>query len=213
MVVRATPTEIKYDDKYDGLTASHGHGEHAHLGGNLVQGDPMSFAPMTWEWVVKRFNIRSMMDLGSGSGLVAANFHRMGVISYAVDGLRDNSDFNMHPTLHWDITQGPLYCPVDLVYCVEMVEHIDERYVENIFETFKNGKYILMTFANPNEPGHHHVNCQWVDYWINHMQSHGMMYTPSDSEKIRSIATQESAAYLARAGLLFINHNRFPANK
>jgi hypothetical protein len=43
-------------------------GEHPDLGGNLRHGDTGGFTPQVWDWVVRRFAIRSMLDVGCGEG-------------------------------------------------------------------------------------------------------------------------------------------------
>jgi hypothetical protein len=39
-----------------------------HLGGNVTVGDPHTWCPSVWDYVISRFGVRSMMDLGSGCG-------------------------------------------------------------------------------------------------------------------------------------------------
>jgi hypothetical protein len=47
-----------------------------HLGGNVREGDPYTFCPQVWSYVIERFAIRSVLDLGSGIGYAADFFHR-----------------------------------------------------------------------------------------------------------------------------------------
>jgi hypothetical protein len=50
----------------------------------------------------------------------------------AVDGLVDSAGSAAYPTLAHDITKGPVCTRVDLVYCHEVVEHIEELYLDNL---------------------------------------------------------------------------------
>jgi hypothetical protein len=38
------------------------------LGGNVHNGDPFSYAPSVWTYVVQRFSLRSVLDVGCGQG-------------------------------------------------------------------------------------------------------------------------------------------------
>ena len=48
---------------------------------------------------------------------------------------------------------------VDLIWSVEFVEHVWEKYQKNYMKDFQRGKFVVMTFAPPGKAGHHHVNC------------------------------------------------------
>ena len=54
--------------------------ENPHLGGNIYYGDPSTFCPQVWDYVIQRFAIKSVLDLGSGEGYSAAYFHSKGLL-------------------------------------------------------------------------------------------------------------------------------------
>jgi hypothetical protein len=64
--------------------------EHPDLGGNLRHGDTGGFTPQVWDWVMRRFAIRSMLDVGCGEGHAVDYFRRAGVIAHGIDGLEHN---------------------------------------------------------------------------------------------------------------------------
>ena len=179
-----------------------------HLGGNISVGDPFSYSPRTWQYLMERFAIRSLMDLGSGRGYAAHWFHGKGVAAVSVDGLKQNCDYAVHPTLHVDLTQSGVYCPVDLVLCVEMVEHLEEKYLPNLLDSLCCGQIIVMTNALPGQGGYHHVNEQPTEYWIQKLQERGCSLALDDSKQIRNIAAQEGALHIARTGTVFVNNHR-----
>lgn len=55
-------------DNSDSLTLYEDSGEEddRHLGGNVHGGDAMTFYPDLWQWMVERFAVRSVMDIGCG---------------------------------------------------------------------------------------------------------------------------------------------------
>ena len=174
-----------------------------HLGGNVKEGDPYTFCPQVWSYVIERFGIDSVLDLGSGVGNAAEYFHRRGLRTVAIDGLVENVRMSLFPAVCHDLTKGPVITNVDLVHCQEVVEHIEERYLDNLLRSLACGRVVLMTHAVPGQTGYHHVNLQPMEYWVNHLAGRGYSLLVEDSNRIRRIAHQENAVYMQRSGLLF----------
>ena len=174
------------------------------LGGNIQEGDPYTYSPAVWDYVISRFSVSSVLDLGSGMGYSSEYFFRKGIRVIAVDGLDDNITSAVYPTVKIDIAQSSVRCKVDLVHCQEVVEHIADSHLNNLLQSLCCGKFILMTHALPEQVGgHHHVNLQRSDYWIRHLELCGFSHLVEDSDRIRRIAQQEGAKYLANTGLVF----------
>lgn len=175
-----------------------------HLGGNIAHGDPYRFAPRVCEYLIKRFAIRSMLDLGSGQGHTAALFHRQGVVALACDGLMRNLEQNVHPTILCDLVQAPFVCRVDLVWCQEVAEHIEEESVGNLVQSLTSGNVIMMTHALPGQGGFHHVNCKDRPYWSDLLSGAGYSLAEEDTSRVRTLAASEGAIYIAQTGLIFL---------
>jgi hypothetical protein len=75
------------------------------------------------------------------------------------------------PIAQHDILAAPYVMPVDVVWSCEVAEHIVEPKVDNYIDTLCNGRIVAMTHAVPGQPGHHHVNCQPSEYWIEKMRA------------------------------------------
>ena len=176
-----------------------------HVGGNILQGDPHSYAPSVWNYMIGRFGIRSVLDIGSGRGHVANYLHRAGLQVLAIDGLKENCKRSLYPSMHVDLTRSSVYCSVDLVNCVEVVEHIEEQYLDNLLTALSCGKVILMTNALPGQGGHHHVNEQPTKYWVQHLQSRGYLVSEDDTDRIKKLAQDDGALHLARTGLVLVS--------
>ncbi|NBO35937.1 methyltransferase domain-containing protein [bacterium] len=112
---------------YDGYTGPPLSEEEKHLGGNIKQGDPYTYCPNIWNYVIERFCIKSVLDVGSGRGFSAQYFYKHGCQVVAVEGVKENCQTALYPTIHHDLTKGPIYAKVDLVHCHEMVEHLEEK--------------------------------------------------------------------------------------
>jgi len=179
-----------------------------HLGGNMAEGDPFSFSPNVWNYVIDRFAIKSVLDLGSGLGHSSEYFFNKGMKVVSVDGMKENILNALYPTVEFDFSKTFINCNVDLVHCQEVVEHIHEQFVENILKSLTAGKIILLTNALPGQGGYHHVNEQETAYWTRHLEQYNCHVLPEDTERIRSIAKEEGARYLAATGTLYANRNK-----
>ena len=192
---------------YKGLEGTHG-AETPHLGGNIKVGDPYTYCPTLWDYVIRRFGIESVLDIGSGSGNASQYFFKRGLKVIAVDGYGPNVERSIYPAITHDLTTGPIHTRVDLVHCQEVVEHIQEQFLDNLLGSMLTGKIILMTHAVPGQQGHHHVNCQRASYWINHLVNRGCDLLVEDTRRIREFARQDGAVYMNATGMIFINKNR-----
>ena len=192
---------------YSGLGAATSQ-EIPHLGGSITVGDPFTWCPGVWDYLIDRFGIRSAMDLGSGWGGTSLYFARRDVYCLAVDGFHENVNKAIYPTIQHDLTQGAVHTCVDLVHCQEVVEHIEEKYITYLLDSLLTGRVIVMTHAVPGQDGHHHVNLQSAEYWIEHLGQRGCSLLQEDTQRIRSLATRDGAMYMARTGMVFSNNNR-----
>lgn len=174
-----------------------------HLGGNFAGGDPSTWCPSAWKHIIEKFQIKSMTDVGGGRGWASKWFSEQGVEATCIEGLKDNVDNAVYPSILHDITHGPFKKSVDFVNCIEVVEHIEELYLDNLLTTLCQGKYLLMTHAIPGQKGWHHVNCQPSEYWITHLKNRGFHLLDSDTLTIQSLARQDGAKHVFRNGMIF----------
>jgi SAM-dependent methyltransferase len=179
-----------------------------HLGGNIAEGDPATWCPAAWREIIKDYSIESVMDVGSGAGHAAKWFSEQGLKVIAVEGLKDNVDNAVYPTFLHDITQDAYRVEnIDLVNCIEVVEHIEEKYLDNLLTTLCQGKYLFMTHAVPGQGGHHHVNCRTSEYWIDHLRKRSFKLLSEESKKLQALAKDDRAIHVARNGMLFMRES------
>jgi len=179
-----------------------------HLGGYLKGGDSGSFYPEMWTWLVRKYKITSVIDVGCGEGHAARYFADLGCDVLAIDGvwqLSQNWQFHMH-----DYTTGPwpqkvlgtrMEGATDLVWCCEFVEHVEQRYEENFLTTFDMAMMIAMTHGLPGQGGHHHVNCQPPEYWIARLAERGFRLNRPATRRARGLTPN---GYFDWSGLVFV---------
>jgi len=143
-----------------------------HLGGhgNISNIDENLFVSL-----IDKYNIKNMLDVGCGTlGMVNLALQH-GIDAYGVDGdfnLLYNEEIKNKERLSIsDFTQSKWKSPIkfDLIWSVEVAEHIEEQYAKNYIETIadniKNDGILVFTHANPGQGGYHHVNEQPIMYW------------------------------------------------
>lgn len=155
------------------------------------------------EYFINNFKIKTMLDVGCGPGGQVLEALDLGVQAEGIDG-----DFTVdRPGNHWhihDYTVGP--APInkqyDLVWSCEFVEHVYEQYMTNYLKDFARGTWICMTYAPPGFPGHHHVNCQPEEYWIDQLDKLGYDYDHNVTKQVRAASTQRKK-FVKKRGLVF----------
>ena len=174
------------------------------LGGNVRHGDSQTWCANLWRYLIDRFAISSVLDVGCGEGHAARFFHKQGLYAHGIDGLLANVERAVMPIALHDLRAGPYVMPVDMVWSCEVAEHIDLAYLSNYLDTLANGVIIAMTYALPGQAGYHHVNCQPSEYWIELIEQRGYRLSP-DNEMCRKIAnTEPSWNYFCQSGLVFL---------
>jgi len=173
------------------------------LGGNVIGGDPNTFHPALWSYVIERFEIKSVLDVGCGEGHCVQYFKSLGIHACGFDGLKSNIKRAVVPIAWHDLRRGPFIDPVDLVHCCELVEHVEERFLSNLLRTLANGRVIVMTHALPGQTGYHHVNCQPSHYWIEKIESFGYRFLDQETEEGKTRITASGTwTYFVQSGLI-----------
>lgn len=179
------------------------------LGGNLIGGDPLTYHPALWDYLIEEFRVGSALDVGCGEGHCVQYLRDRGVAAVGVDGLRQNVDRAVVAIELYDLRSGPYVLPVDLVHCCEVVEHIEEIHLESLLRTLANGAVIAMTHALPGQAGYHHVNCQTADYWIGKLEAFDYEFLPRQTEEAQArIAASGSWSYFLQSGLILRRRSR-----
>jgi hypothetical protein len=162
------------------------------LGGNIFGGDPRCFDKGVFDFLIQKYKPESIFDVGCGEGHLMDYFHKNGIKVYGSDGLEDNKE-NAVPTIKSEIVihdyvKGPLQpVPVDMVLSCEFVEHVHQIFIANFLPQFIACKVLVFTHAVPDQPGHHHVNCQSDEYWIDLLAKSGMVWLKEETDYARSL--------------------------
>lgn len=173
-----------------------------HLGGHMNK-THVDYGSLRY---MKSLGCESMIDIGCGPGGQVQAAKELGFKrSLGIDGdwtvLPKEGNFILH-----DFTEGPYksFVNYDLAWSVEFLEHVEEQYIPNYMPVFASAKYALVTFAPPGHGGHHHVNEQEMDYWVDIFEKYDMIYNQSLTIKIRQSSTM-AKPFMQTRGIAFEN--------
>ena len=146
----------------------------------------------------------SYLDIGCGPGGMLDEAYKLGYLVQGIDG--DNTVKRNLPdnvVIH-DFTTGTYNFDTtyDLVWSCEFVEHVEERYIDNFMKVFQQGKTVCMTYAPIGKKGHHHVNCNTKEYWIEVFQRYGFTFNQKLTNEVRSNSTMKRE-FFRKYGLVF----------
>jgi SAM-dependent methyltransferase len=175
-----------------------------HLGGYVTGGDPATFYPDLWWWLIQDHDIKSVVDVGCGDGVALRWFRGRGCSVVGVDGVaQSDPDIVCHDFTTASYTRSR--DEFDLCWSCEFVEHVDEHAVHNFLDLFAQARLVLMTHAFPGQAGYHHVNCQPESYWRGAMAAIGYVLDFPMTVECRAKAASNRSEWnhFVRSGLAF----------
>lgn len=161
-----------------------------HLGGAFPDGDANTTMPDVWGYLLVKYDLRSVLDIGCGFGHTLKWFSAYGLCNVTgIDGWDEAIAGSLVPgrVVKHDFTAGPapLDLPFDLVWSAEFLEHVEEQYLPNMMSAFRLGRYACVTHGEPGQGGHHHVNCQTTEYWIAVFAEYGFIHLEEETRLLR----------------------------
>jgi len=158
----------------------------AHLGGhaNITHTDIGALM-----WCRDKFGIQSMLDIGCGPGGQVKIAICLGMKAIGIDG---DPSINAINVICHDFTKGrarDLAGDMELIWCVEFLEHLEELYLHRFFETIRRAEYAVITAAPPGKRGFHHVNCRPWEYWLERFAAYGWAENEALTRELRAHST------------------------
>lgn len=146
--------------------------------------------------------IKSVLDIGCGPGGMKKMCESIGLEWTGIDG--DWTVANQETVVH-DFTKGQvdLGKRFSLAWSVEFLEHVEEAYLENVFSAFSACDSAFVTHAPKGKTGHHHVNCQPKEYWVEKFQDYGFELEEDLTKYVRERSTMRRE-FVRNTGLAFI---------
>jgi len=164
---------------------------------------------------------KSLLDVGCSIGTNVQIALEMGWGAFGIEVddtvLHENGKYQKNIALI-DCTHNPVifHQPFDVVWSVEVAEHIPKERFENYLETLVGncGKYLVMTAAKDTaseqevkkqlrgELWGQHLNGQKREYWIDKIEKKGLKYNDELCKKLVKKSTMIKP-YLKYSGMVF----------
>jgi cyclopropane fatty-acyl-phospholipid synthase-like methyltransferase len=175
-----------------------------------------TWEPALWQWAVKHYAPKSMADIGCGKGWAVKFFSDVGVVARGYDGShaainyfyshiqkynpKNQKDQGM--LLHHDFETGSISQRYDLIWSAEFVEHVDEKFVPNLVHSMTPNKALFLLHGLPGQQGHHHVNCQPSEYWLDKFAAVGLHYDEKTTMESRKLSRFKHRGWGAKGLIL-----------
>jgi hypothetical protein len=121
------------------------------------------------EYLIKRLNFTSAIDIGCGNGDLLKSFLNLGIKK--LKGIEGNRNFILQDD-QFDVSIENLESQIlfhkkyDIAICLEVAEHLDASFADNLISTLTNASdLIVFSAAVPGQGGTNHVNEQPPNYW------------------------------------------------
>lgn len=128
--------------------------------------------------VVEIVKPETAVDVGCGTGVWANTLELHGITSIGIDGdYVPREELKIEPSQFQAVNIAlpfDLARTFDLALCLEVAEHLEESRADTfVMNLVALSPAVLFSAASPKQGGTHHVNEQWLDYWIRRFELHG----------------------------------------
>jgi 2-polyprenyl-3-methyl-5-hydroxy-6-metoxy-1,4-benzoquinol methylase len=174
-----------------------------------AKGDPMKLDsyPRFADALIRLRSPRSVVDVGSGSGLMLAEFAKRGVDVRGIEGSRAAIARSQlgGQIMRANLERGvPDVGRFDLALCIEVAEHLTARSAPRLVEGLTRlSDVVVFTASQRGEGGLVHMNPQPESYWQALFAEHGFDVSPLRVQLLEAIADVPEPRYLHENLMVF----------
>ena len=136
-----------------------------------------SSAPFIANYIYHSFKPSTVVDIGCGTGEILKVLTALGGIEcLGVEGpWIDSYQEHFSKIQLADLREFvPLGKKFDVAICLEVAEHLEERFASTLVSTLtESSDIILFSAAIPGQSGTEHINLQYPEYWAKHFWDKG----------------------------------------
>jgi SAM-dependent methyltransferase len=165
--------------------------------------------------IVRIAHPKSIVDVGSGTGVWAAQFMKTGITdAIGIDGDWVKSDMLKIPPASFLVRdlRYPLSLnrTFDLALCLEVAEHLPPERAEGfIADLVQLAPIVCFSAAIPAQGGADHINERWQSYWAKLFAAHA--YVPVDCLRMRFWNDDEIPSYYRQNTILYVSRQTLDA--
>ncbi|MBI3288298.1 MAG: hypothetical protein HYZ74_02130 [Elusimicrobia bacterium] len=146
------------------------------------------------------FTPKSLVDVGTGCGVYAHFFAQKGVAVTAIDGVAAPAEHAFPVPIELRDLTVPfdnVWGAFDVALCLEVAEHIPEAMCDVFLGNLTGlSDRLIMSAAQPNQGGHHHVNEQPKRYWVNKLAQKGFAYNRPETGRVQLALLESRPSYM-----------------
>lgn len=149
--------------------------------------------------VLKVFPVKTVIDIGCGTGFWAQWFAFHGCTATGVDlGVPEEARAPKFEYIDHDLVNGYPCSGYDLAVCLEVAEHLPPSSAPLLVEGLAQAPTVLFSAATPGQPGVGHIHCREHEFWHEMFAKHGKTPThigPLFSEPVASFYIRNLFVY------------------
>lgn len=134
-------------------------------------------APFIADYIYRSFNPKSVVDIGCGTGeILKILTASKGIDCQGIEGpWIESCPERFSNTKVADLRNFiPLKKKFDVTICLEVAEHLEERFASNLISTLTSSSdIVLFSAAIPGQSGTEHINLRYPEYWAKHFWNKG----------------------------------------
>jgi hypothetical protein len=147
-----------------------------------------------FRYIAEKYAPSTVLDIGCGVGAYLQLFKHLGAKAvFGIDGLRDDATLLQSGEYAMRDLSRPLNLGrvFDCVMCLEVAPRLPAQSADVLIETLAahSGRTIIFSAAEPGQPGHGHINCRPLSYWLTLWSKRGWGPDLADSLGMRCLAT------------------------
>lgn len=166
-----------------------------HVGGHL---DMTHTDAGAIKWLSDK-GVVSFLDVGCSVGGQVELAGKIHMRALGLDGDYDLSHRGLLKVpsriLFCDFTKTFIKLPFqfDAVWCVEVAEHIEEKFVDNLMKTicWNASSLGMIVFTASQGPGIHHVNLKPMEWWIDKFKEYWFVLSDDLTKELRTSSTMD----------------------
>lgn len=138
------------------------------------------------EYLYPKYLPRTVVDFGCADGLYIKPFNDKGCYVLGIDSAPVLVSMKKVDNIILSDLRMPYKAgKFDLALCLEVLEHIEERYTDNVIQNLVDASdLLLVSAAVPGQEGEGHVNLQHKKYWIDKFDKHGYILDNGETKEL-----------------------------
>lgn len=162
------------------------------------------------DWLRLNLAPTAVLDLGCGNGFFIDRLLSDKIRILGIEGSAASLPFLNKRLIPGGVAildvSLPLFFPFnsDLLICVEVAEHLPSQAADTLMNNIYNhaSRWVFFSAATPGQGGHHHLNEQPHEYWIEKFKVRGFELQADLTKQLREFAATTKLSWIRDNGMI-----------